>query len=656
MRATGPTLSPLSVSPAMFDCPSVAPLRRSPPRSGGLRPAAWWWWLAVLFALTAAVRAAPATAVELAPSAVVASADGKTLYVALSAARSVVVYGEHGEPRTRIALPGPPSGLALSPDGSQLAVTCAAPVSVVCLIDAASAKVTARLPAGHTANSPVFSADGATLYVCNRFNHEVLVLDLKSGRAPVRIAVDREPVAAALSPDGKWLLIANHLPAMAADTGNTAAVVSIIDTGAHRVAKTLSLPNGGNLALGIAVSPDGRHAAVTHNLARYYVPTTQVERGWMNTAGLTLIDLSARSVINTVLLDSPESGAANPWAVAWTTDGRTLVVTHAGTHEVSLIDFPALAAKLEKLPAALPTGKAPSYTQTSNVRGDVPTDLAFLTGLRQRVKLHGNGPRALAVTGARAWVAGYFSDTLELLDLAARTVSPTPVVLGTGGTMSEVRRGEMIFNDATLCFQQWQSCASCHSYDARVDGLNWDLLNDGLGSPKNAKSLVWAHRTPPAMSTGVRTDAAVAVRAGFRHALFTVVPDAVPAAVDAYLMSLAPQPSPFLEDGKLSAAARRGQRLFQDPRIGCAICHVPPLFTDLQSHDVGTSNGHDGPGVKFDTPTLAEIWRTAPYLHDGSARTVREAIAGPDRFDQHGKTAELSDQQVDDLVAYVLSL
>lgn len=639
----------------MFDRLSVAPLRRAPPCHRGVW-AVVWWWPAVFCALAVVVRAAPAPAVELAPSAIVASADGKTLYVALSAARAVAVLGERGESRTRIVLPGSPSGLALSPDGTQLAVTCAAPASLVCLVNVATAKITARLPAGHTAISPVFSPDGATLYVCNRFNHEVLVLDLKSGRATARISVEREPVAAALSPDGKWLLVANHLPATSADTGNTAAVVNVIDTGARRVAKSLSLPNGGNLVLGVAVSPDGRHAAVTHNLARYYVPTTQVERGWMNTAALTVIDVAAQTVINTVLLDSPESGAANPWAVAWTADGRTLVVTHAGTHEVSVIDFPALAAKLEKLPAALPTGKAPSYTQTSNVRGDVPTDLAFLTGLRHRVKLHGNGPRALAVTGGTAWVAGYFSDTLESVDLAARTVRATPIALGSGGAMSEVRRGEMIFNDATLCFQQWQSCASCHSYDARVDGLNWDLLNDGLGSPKNAKSLVWSHRTPPAMSTGVRTDAAVAVRAGFRHALFTVVPDAIPAAVDAYLMSLAPQPSPYLVGGKLSDAARRGQRLFQDPRIGCAVCHVPPLFTDLQSHDVGTSNGHDGPGVKFDTPTLVEMWRTGPYLHDGSARTVREAISGPDRFDQHGKTAELSEQQVSDLVAYVLSL
>ena len=59
--------------------------------------------------------------------------------------------------------------------------------------------------------------------------------------------------------------------------------------------------------------------------------------------------------------------------------------------------------------------------------------------------------------------------------------------LGDDPEMTEERRGEMLFNDATLCFQRWQSCSSCHP-DARADGLNWDLINDGIGNPKNRVS------------------------------------------------------------------------------------------------------------------------------------------------------------------------
>ena len=61
----------------------------------------------------------------------------------------------------------------------------------------------------------------------------------------------------------------------------------------------------------------------------------------------------------------------------------------------------------------------------------------------------------------------------------------------------------MLFNDAEICFQHWQSCASCHP-DARVDGLNWDLMNDGLGNPKNTRSMLLVHQGGPAMSLGVR--------------------------------------------------------------------------------------------------------------------------------------------------------
>ncbi|MBI5690449.1 MAG: cell surface protein [Verrucomicrobia bacterium] len=615
-------------------------------------------WAGLLFAALTAVL--PVTAASeptgIAPTAIVASGDGKKLYVAAAGPRKVLVLDEQGAVERQMEMPAPPSGLALSPDGTRLAVTCAAPQSIVCLVDTARGRILERVPAGHTAMAPVFSPDGESLYVCNRYQHEVLVVAAKSGRVTARIPVEREPVAAAISRDGTRLWVANHLPGVAANGAHVAATVSVIDPAARAVVKSLRLPNGGNLVLGVAVSPDGRHVAVTHNLARFYVPTTQLERGWMNTAGLTLFDAARLEVINTVLLDSFESGAANPWAVAWSADGRNLLVTHAGTHELSVIDFPALLAKLEALPADLPRGQAPDYTRATNVRSDVPNDLAFLTGLRRRVKLGGNGPRALSVSGDHVRVAGYFSDTIETVDLGARVLRPASRALGASGPMSEVRRGEMWFNDATLCFQQWQSCASCHSYDARVDGLNWDLLNDGIGNPKNAKSLLWSHRTPPAMSLSARESAEVAVRAGIRHILFAVPPDGVAAAMDSYLKALQPEPSPYLEKGRLSRAAQRGKKLFEDARVGCATCHPGPLFTDLKSYDVGTAGRYDKPGLLFDTPTLVELWRSGPFLHDGSAVTIRDVLNGASRAGKHGQTGHLSPQELEELAAYILSL
>src|SRR5208283_1931761 len=121
------------------------------------------------------------------------------------------------------------------------------------------------------------------------------------------------------------------------------------------------------------------------------------------------------------------------------------------------------------------------------------------------------------------------------------------------------------------------SCASCHDDDARVDALSWDLLNDGIGNPKDTKSLVWSHRTPPVMSLGIRATANLAVRSGIQNSLESSLPEAVAQAMDEWLASLDPAPSPYLVNGHMSDAARRGETLFRDPEVGCANCHEPPL-------------------------------------------------------------------------------
>jgi cytochrome c peroxidase len=212
----------------------------------------------------------------------------------------------------------------------------------------------------------------------------------------------------------------------------------------------------------------------------------------------------------------------------------------------------------------------------------------------------------------------------------------------------------MCFCDATVCFQHWQSCSSCHP-DGRTDGLNWDLLNDGEGNPKNTKSMLLAHRTPPAMARGVRPTAEEAVRSGITHIEFGASDEGVAAAIDAYLKALEPVPSPHLVGGGLSEAARRGKELFFREEIGCAKCHPAPLYTDMQTHDVGTQGPRDGRS-EFDTPTLIEVWRTAPYLHDGRSTTIKELIVEGKHGASEGHVDQLGERQVDDLVEFVLSL
>lgn len=613
--------------------------------------------LVLLLLLTAMGSGSVATKAPsyLSPSALVSSADGKTLYIAFATGGGVGVFDTASRTLTKtIALGDEPLGLALTPDGKTLYVTCAAPESSVWIIDTASAEAKARIPTGHTAMAPVLSPDGKTLYVCNRFNNAVAVIDLEQKKEVRRIAVPREPVGAAVTADGKFLLVINHLHAGRSDVDVVTCSVSLIDLATGTVAKEIALPNGSTVLRDVRISPDGRYAVVAHILARFHLPTTQVERGWINSNAMTLIDLAEQRLLNTVLLDNIDSGAANPWAAAWNADGKTIYVTHAGTHELSVVDFPALLAKLSAL-AASGGSKPGEYAMASRKPEDVPNDLSFLVGVRQRIKLSekDRGPRSVALIGTTAWLGNYFTDTLTRIDLAASRPQAESIPLGPGQEMTAIRKGEFLFNDASICFQGWQSCASCHSSDGRVDGLNWDNLNDGIGNPKNVKSLLHAHQTPPSMWLGVRTNAEAGVRAGIRNSLFTVQPEESAAAIDAYLSSLKPIPSPRLVQGKLSPSAERGKAIFFEEKADCARCHKPPLYTDQKFHNVGTVGRFDNPTNRFDTPMLLEIWRTAPYLHDGRAATLTEVFPAGD---EHGATSHLSRQQVNDLIEFLLSL
>jgi YVTN family beta-propeller protein len=609
----------------------------------------WSYLFLVLVCFNSFIFAAKAGEEYLSPFALAADNEGKNLFVAEATAKQVAVFNTgEGKVTKVISLPEQPTGLALAPDGQLVYVTAGGPEGKVYAVDLKSGKINNTLPAGHTPVAPVVSSDGKVLYVCNQFNNNVSIIDLASKSELAKVSVTREPIAAALTPDNKFLFAADHLPAGAADGNYTAAVVSVLDTTTQTVIKTIGLPNGSTGLQGICISTDGRYAYVTHILSRYQLPTTQLDRGWMNTNALSIIDISKKELLNTVLLDDVDSGAANPWGVACTDDGKYICITHAGTHEVSVIDATSLHKKLASV------ARGEKVSDVSQTPDDVPNDLSFMVGLRRRLKLTGNGPRGLVVIGTKVYAAEYFTDSLGVVDINPEIYSKSrSIVLGTRKSPTKVRKGQMLFNDAILCFQHWQSCASCHPGGGRVDALNWDLLNDGIGNPKNTKSMLLAHKTPPAMMTGVRPDAESAVRAGIRHIQFVVRPEEDAVAIDEYLKLLEPVQSPFLLKGKLSKAAEQGRSVFD--KAGCASCHTPPLYTDLKKYNIGTGKGLDE-NQFFDTPTLVEAWRTGPYLYDGRAKTIKEVLTKYNAGDKHGKTSTLTDEEIDNLAEFVLSL
>jgi hypothetical protein len=112
----------------------------------------------------------------------------------------------------------------------------------------------------------------------------------------------------------------------------------------------------------------------------------------------------------------------------------------------------------------------------------------------------------------------------------------------------------------------------------------------------------------------------------------------------------------------LTAEATAGQATFVS--LGCDGCHGGDDFTNSAEgtlYDVGTLTEMSGSRLGgeltgIDTPTLLGIWQTAPYLHDGSAPTLRDVLTTRNPGDAHGVTSTLSEQQLDELVAYLMQI
>ena len=75
----------------------------------------------------------------------------------------------------------------------------------------------------------------------------------------------------------------------------------------------------------------------------------------------------------------------------------------------------------------------------------------------------------------------------------------------------------------------------------------------------------------------------------------------------------------------------------------------------MKPHDVKSKSYYDNTS-SFYTPTLVEVWRTAPYLHDGRYVNMRDVFKHGRHGDVAGDVNGLTDEQIDDLVEYILSL
>ena len=519
-----------------------------------------------------------------------------------------------------------PTGICTN--GDKAFITTFETRGMLLVLNLTSGKIESQIPVGSGACCPVLSRDKQKIYVCNQFANTISEVNLKQQKVVRTVKVLREPRTAVLSNDGNYLFVANFLPNQRADVDFVASCVSVIETKNFTKIKDIRLANGSNALRDMCITPDGHYIYVTHNLGRFAVPTSQLLQGWMNTSAFSVIDVEKQEFMGAVLVDEPERGAAGVWGIRC--DSKHIYVSHSGTHDISMINHPDM---LEKF-LAHPDKALLDY------------DLRFLYGLRKRLPVEGNGPRGMYLTNDKLFIPTYFADILNVLNLSSGEL--TSVALNPGRKETKEQSGERHFNDAMNCFQNWQSCNGCHPGDARTDGLNWDLMNDGIGNPKNCKSLLYSHVTPPSMISGIRESAELAVRMGFRLIQFFDIDEESADCVDAYLKSLRPVPSPYLVNGKLSKKAESGRKVYE--KLKCGFCHSAPYFTDLKMHRIGENIEFE---KGWDTPTLIEVWRTAPYLFNGSAATMEEVFS---KF-RHGiENKKVSPKEIEALTEYVNSL
>jgi DNA-binding beta-propeller fold protein YncE len=481
----------------------------------------------------------------------------------------------------------------------------------------------------------------------------VSVVDLATGKETKRLAASRNPWAAALSPDGRTLLVTNALSRLGGFRTAPVSEVTAVDVAGQRVARRMAVPES-NLLLGVAWHPSGEYALATLNRTKNLVPMTRILQGWTITNGLAVLWKDGR--VDQLLLDEPNRYFADVTDVAFTPDGRRAVATSAGTDRVAVIDVEKLVALVKRSSDEDRREMLPNWLGASS---------EFVVA---RIATRDN-PRGVAVApdGATAWVANTLDDSLTVVDLG-RLAAATRVDLGGPKQTTHIRRGEKLFHSANITFQRQFACATCHP-DGHVDGLTYDIEADGIGvNPLDNRTLRGIFDTDPFKWAG--TNVTLSRQCGARLAVFfTRIAPFTPEqlrAVNDYTVTIPRPPNRHRPLGaELTEAQRRGKLIFErtrtkdgreiPPEGRCVTCHFPPYFTDRTVRDVGTKQALDGSG-KFDVPHLNNIYDSAPYLHNGMSDTLEEIWTIHNPYDQHGVTNDMTKDELNDLIEYLKTL
>ncbi len=189
------------------------------------------------------------------------------------------------------------------------------------------------------------------------------------------------------------------------------------------------------------------------------------------------------------------------------------------------------------------------------------------------------------------------------------------------------------------------ACASCHP-EGREDGHVWTFT--GAKGPVRTQTVAGGiNDTAPFHWAGNLKSIDAVVEETLVGRMGHPVPgDATVASLKSWMQAI---PAPRTAAGAPAEAISHGKELFNDTAVGCASCHTGPQFTNGASSDVGT-------GDKFQVPSLRGVGARGPWMHDGCATTLRARFGTCGGGDKHGKTSQLTPEDLDALTAYLQTL
>jgi YVTN family beta-propeller protein len=604
------------------------------------------------------VRAAEADDMDYAsPLEVLLSPDGTRLYVLCQQSEEVRVLdaATYAVIKT-IAVGKVPRGFSLSPDGARLFVTNSWD-DTLSVIDTRTLTVTATWPVGAEPSSVAEDRAGKRLFVANRISNDVAVLDAQTGAEEKRLLAGRGASYLTLSPDGSRIY-ATHVypnpPRVRTELDNRTAPeseITVIDTARAVVVDRMPLDRIAGV-FHLAFSSDGRLGVVAEYHPKNLVPLAHLEHGGAFAYTLTIFGADMGKTSVEVPLDELERYAARPFGVAIAPDKSRIYVSCGGSEMVTAIDVPRLLHFI--------------HTRPRPASGSFEQDLSASANYVVAHIPVGHDPRGLTLSrdGRKLFVANRLEDTISVIDTRGNRVEAT-IKLAGPKTISEQRHGEQTFYTARQSFQGQIGCASCH-IDSTFDGLTWDLEPDGFGRDivdnkmlegvKGTEPYKWNGGNPNLPTEcGPRTEKYFWRSENYDN--LTLADLAV------YIRNMPTRPNRWKLPGhEMTPAQERGRALFtrDTDKFGkpiieynrCSYCHSGPKGTNQKLFDVGTRKPTDNPGL-LKAPPLTEIALTAPYLHDGSAHTLEEIWTVYNPEDKHGRTNDLTKDELNDLIEYL---